>query len=232
MEVAEEFDEAEERIIDRSGLNASGVSGSLMKTPVRGVYKKVRLGFIHLFLHKLTLFWADNSEIVMEISYGKTVKDSIKVSVDTMLFLNHYEQFSYIENHNSISIKLFEIIREKSSIPTLERKGSSSAFAEDKKELRLIKTCTILINNLTSDALLKGIFQLEDPPGNDNMNYVTSELEVSLVVSNENKKTNHMFVDFQEKQQSKSNPRTASVEFMRNFYKVDFIIGVISVNLN
>lgn len=163
----------------------------------------------------------------MEISYGKTVKDTIKVTVDTMVFLNHYEQFSYIDNHNSISIKLYEITREKNAVPSLEKKGSSGLI-EERKEQRLIKTCTILINNLASDALLKGIFQLEDAPGNDNMNYVTSEIEVSLVVSNESKKNNHMFVDFQEKQQSKSNPRTSSVEFLRNFYKVFFFIVVIN----
>jgi len=35
---------------------------------------KREIAFIHIFIHKLKLFWSENTEILMDIEYGSTLK--------------------------------------------------------------------------------------------------------------------------------------------------------------
>ncbi|EAR97119.2 hypothetical protein TTHERM_00476560 (macronuclear) [Tetrahymena thermophila SB210] len=134
------------------------------------IFRKPQLRRIFLYFHKLKLFWAENTEIVMEINYEQQFKQDIKIIVDTCIFLNHYEEFQYIEGYDKIAIRLYE--------------DPKSINTELQGQKRLIKECIINLNYYYPDYLIKTTLLLDDICAFRQAihNYTTSEIDISVIL--------------------------------------------------
>ena len=110
----------------------------------------------------------------MELKYGNFPKERIKIIVDTCIYLNHYQQFHFEEGFNEIEISIYEDLQRFS-----KKKGPEN--------LELIKKSILNINGFTVDHLNKSIYTLNEIniDKKKNLNLITSEVEVSTVISTE-----------------------------------------------
>ena len=128
---------------------------------------------IHIYIHKLILFLGCKDKLKMDIIYNST-KVTSEINIETSFYLNSYFQFKYSEDSNEIYILIYQ-------------------EEENKQEIVVKKKGGIQLNIFPIDALSKSIYILNDFSENaESVNYITSEIEVSILLSSLGENDNTM----------------------------------------